>query len=349
MIDDLAEPPRSIADPVLRAGEKALKLTHLCTLRRLPEGVRTEIDESLKTFLAAALASVRAKAASRLADCDWAPPETIRFLAFDDIEIARPVLERSLVLGGADLESLADLGREQRIALARRKTVPAGLTCAIARHREPDCLHILAANAGARLSEGAARDFAAVARADQALQDALAGRGDLSAGFARAIYAVAAETVRQTLRTRWPDLPADRIEDTVPDAAPRSGDLEAAELVASLARQGRLSAADLVTAAQKANMAFTDQAASRLSGVPVEDWRRALERSPVRATLLLSRSVALSAERAAALYAAMAEAGRGHALDPASLAKACEEVYAGFSRDDARRALHRLGAGGSIH
>lgn len=336
----------SRASPADRAGAKALALARLCVLQPLPDAVLADVDHALLAFLQAAVASVRAEAALRLSACDWAPVESVRFLAFEPIEISRPVIERSSRLSQTDLETLADLGRSQRLALARRSSVPDSLCARIAQRREFDCLYVLARNPGAVLTDIAAPDFAAVAKASDALQDALAGRSDLSAGFVRALFEAARRDVRAALQRRWPDLAGDPFDGS--DFAPRSADSAAKALVDRLAARKGLSGAEMLQACRRGDMPLCDHVAARLTGLSVPDLRRALERSPVRASLLLARATALGAPDAATFYAAMCTYGRGHGLTAEALVRACEDVYSTFARDDARKALHRLGAEGSI-
>lgn len=340
--------------PTPAPGEaKASMLARLCALRPLPEPVLDEVDAMLVRLLGEAIAAVRADVALRLSACDWAPMEAVRLLAFDEIEIARPILERSKRLADADLDALAAIDAAHRCALAGRAQVSERLSTLIAARREPDCLMVLAGNRGAQLSETSAADFASVARGAPDLQRSLASRGDLRPGLARALMAVAADAVRADLAGRWPDLEPERLSSAIEDAAAppedQDADAQAAALVDRLARQGHLRAADLVRAAAGGRDAFTDHIAARLTGLETADWRRALSRSPLRACLLCARAAALPGADAAAFHQALAEYGRVHALSPDHLADACEEIYTAYARDDARRALHRLGAGASIH
>jgi uncharacterized protein (DUF2336 family) len=352
-----AKPPAGARAPDT-ADAKAAALTRLCVLKPLPDPVLSEVDAALTAYLAEAMEHVRAEVAARLADCDWAPLEAVRLLAFDAIDIARPVLERSRRLAEGDLEALAELDRDRRCALARRPVLSERLTVAIARRREPECLIELAGNPGARLSDASASDFAAVARGASALQRRLADRRDLRPSLARALMAVAGDAVKAELAARWPDLDADRLDSAFAQAVAEQrpedpgadpGDEYAAEhVVDTLARRGLLRAADLVRAAEAGRDAAADQVAARLTGLEPADWRRALARSPLRAALLCARAAALQAGDAARLYAGFAAGGRAHALGPDRLASACEEVYARYDRDGARRALHRLGADASM-
>jgi uncharacterized protein (DUF2336 family) len=328
-------------------------LARLCTLRPLPDRVLVEVDAMLVRLLGEAIEAVRADVALRLSVCDWAPVEAVRMLAFDKIEIARPILERSRRLADADLETLAALDAEHRRVLAGRAQVSERLSTLIASRREPGCLIVLAQNRGAQLSDASAADFAGVARGAPDLQHSLAARDDLRPGLARALMAVAADAVRAELAERWPDLELQRLAATMDDdAAPptdQDADAKAGALVNRLARQGQLSAADLVRAAAGGRDANTDHIAARLTGLETADWRRALARSPLRACLLCARAAALPGTEAAAFHQALAEYGRVHVLPPDRLAAACDEIYTAYARDEARRALHRLGAGASIH
>ncbi|MCC5996967.1 MAG: DUF2336 domain-containing protein [Oceanicaulis sp.] len=344
-----AQSPHTISPQA--AGRKAVQLSELCTIRPLPGPVIAEIDPVLTALLRAAEESARARAAARLARCDWAPRDAVRMLAFEPLEIARPVLERSLVLEESDLIALAGLSHDHRMALIARIHLSAPVTAAMARHRERDCLMALASHEGALLSEASAGDFAAVARAHENLQQALAGRGDLSGGFVRAIHAVAAQQVRELLNRTYPGLAdlACAPDEGAPIEIDADTDRDAEEIARKLQAERGLSTADVLRAARNGRAEIADHAIARLTGVEASDWRQALRRSPLRACLLAARAMAMAPGEAADLYDAMTASGRAHAMAPDALSRACSEIFSTFSRDDARRALHRMGAGGSIH
>ncbi|MCH8488948.1 MAG: DUF2336 domain-containing protein [Oceanicaulis sp.] len=345
-----SEPPHD-ARRQSAAGQKAIHLSDLCAIRPLPEPVIAEIDPVLTDLLRLAEASARAHAAARLARCDWAPREAVRLLAFEPLGIARPVVERSLVLDERDLIALADLGHDHRMALIGRIHLSAPVTAAMARHRERDCLMALAAHEGAILADTSAGDFMAVARGHELLQDTLAGRGDLSAGFVRALHAIAATRVRTLLVERYPDLaefaapePLGQTPDIDADA-----DRDADEVTRQLMSDRALTASDVLRAARNGRGEIADHAIARLTGMEASGWRQAMRRSPMRACLLAARAMAMTPGEAADLIGAMAESGRAHPMAPDALARARTDIYGAFTRDDARRALHRMGAGGSIH
>lgn len=345
-------PFRPPADPI-RAGRKALDIAYLCTLAPLSESAVREIDPSLTGFLHEAESAVRAQVALRLADCSWAPLEAVRMLAFDEVGVAAPLLERSVRLDDATLVEAAGRSRDHRRVIAGRAGISAPVSSAISAYRESDCLNALASNASAELGPASASDFAAGARGDDGLQARLVARESLHPAIARALYAVAAEQVKVQLAAAMPELDPGRVEQAVDAglaAALDAGEDAAADaLTASLMARGALGKADVLRAAHGGRSDIADHAVARLTGLPAADWRRAMGRSPLRTSMLAARAMAMTQAEAAELYAALVDAGRAHALEPDALATACRDVYAAFDRDNARRALHRLGAGASLH
>ena len=348
MLRSTSDPMTGQSQTAARAGRKALAITDLCTLRALPEPVLDEIDGHLTSFLRAAEARIRVRAALRLAECPWAPAEAIRALAFDAFEIASPVIERSPRLKEQDLMALAGLGEPQRQALARRRALSEDLTERLCAFRERDCLANLFANLGARLNARCAEHTADLIKADCKLQDALTGRGELEIEFARTLYEIAGDAVKALL------------EDICPEALPRlesgnEGDHgeDLAELGETLSHQlheiGALNAEDVLRATQNGRADISDHAIARLTGLEPADWRQALRRSPVRVAILASRAMAMSIDHAHLFYIALCDQGRAHPLPADAAKRAVGELYQQYSRDAARQALHRMSADGSIH
>lgn len=333
------------------ASRKAIALSELCTIRRLPEAVIDEIDAPLTEMLRAAEIRARAMAALRLARCDWAPRAAVRALAFDAFEVSEPILEHSTRLDEQNLQALAGLGAAQRQALARRRSVSRALADRLSRYREAGCLAALARNDGADLGPGCASDFAEIARSDAALRDALAARSEYDSDFAAALFACADATVQAIIARACPEISPERlgsVTTTPGEALAEPLDTVQDKLAGALADSGALTAADALRATQNGRSDIADHAIARLTGMSPADWRQALRRSPVRATFLAARAMAMSPDDALAFFAALCALGRAHALPPETALRAASSLYAQYPRDEARRALHRMGADGSI-
>lgn len=335
-----------------RHDELALLLTAACVKAPPSWSVADDVDDCLLQLARAAEDRVRLTMANRLADCSWAPAGVVRFLAADRLDIATPVLSRCLALSEADLISIAQSDRERRLLLAGRLRVSEPVVRALASWREPDVLDRLARNDGARLGDASADDFAAIAKDDRELQIALAAREDLSAGFAQALFAVAAQTVAESLQRRFPQLSRHHVE-TVTAAsveADESNDPEtaAARLVGRLDISGRLDAAFVLRSLADAPGPVFDHGLARLCAIPVRTWRRALAASPVRACALACRCISADNRSVAPMVRALTRQGRIHAVDEMNLTRAGAEIYDHYDPAHAGRGLRMLGGEASI-
>ncbi|WP_158291496.1 DUF2336 domain-containing protein [Marinicauda algicola] len=337
---------------IRRRGELALMLTSACVKAPPSWRVADEVDECLLDLARSAEARVRLAIANRLADCPWAPPGVVRFLAGDELEIAEPILTRCLALEEEDLIALARLDGARRLMIASRLRVSEAVVAALAAFRESEVLDRLARNDGARLGEASAADFAAVAKGERELQIALAARDDLTAGFARALMAVAAQTVAQVLARRFPTLERRAVDEAaagaLADAAASDPEAEAARLVARLEASGRLDAAFVLRSLAGAPGPVFDHAMARLCAMPVGLWRRALGAAPVRACALACRTIGAQDRSVAPMVRTLTRQGRIHAVDDSDLARAASAVFADYDAAAAGGALHALGGGASI-
>lgn len=352
MTDPARFQPGETLEPLEAERRDALSdaLGQLCRLGELKAEARASLEQALLPLARAAEARVRASMAEALADADWAPPGVLRWLAFDRLEVARPVLERSLMLSEADLLALADSDLSRRLVIAGRISLSETVCAALARHREPEVIHKLAGNPGALIGAESTSDFMAVARADAALQEALAGREQLPRAFARSLYVFAAIQVRSALLDRFPDLPRDRLDEAVQagdDGAACPGQ-PAARLAERLGDTGRLSTGYLLRALREGRHEVFDECLAQITGVPAAEWRRALATSSVRAWVLAARAMDVDAGAVPAAYADLVHAGRAHALKRNALADAIEELYGMYDGEQARLALRRLAAPGSM-
>jgi len=352
MTDPARNEPAHPVEPLEPERRDALHsaLDQLCRLGAVNPAARAGLEQALTPLAKAAEARVRAVMAETLADAGWAPAAAVRWLAFDRLEVAQPILERSLMLTEADLLALADSDLARRLVIAGRISVSETLSAALAQRREPEVIRRLAHNPGALISAESAADFMAVARADQSLQAALAGREQLPRAFARALFVFAAFNVRSALLTRFPDLPHDKLNEAIQQAEETASapGQPAARLAERLDEAGRLNAAYVLRALCEGRHEVFDECLAQMTAVPSPDWRRALATSSVRAWVLAARALDLDPSAVPAAYADLVRAGRAHALSADALTDAIEELYGRHDGAQARAALRRLAAPGSM-
>lgn len=141
-----------------------------------------------------------------LAPVDNAPVETIRKLAWnEEITVAGPVLTVSKRLTTTDLTSIAKVrGQSHLAAISKRETLEAQVTDVLLERGDREVVHILAANAGAKFSEGGYATLVSKAESDEILSEAVGSRKDLPMKLFRELLARATEAVRAKLLALLP-------------------------------------------------------------------------------------------------------------------------------------------------
>lgn len=186
----------------------------------LPAGATTLIDQILTGLLHEVEADVRKKLACRIAMLDSAPRDLIRALAADDIDIAEPILVQSPVLSTSDLlEVIEARTPAHREAVARRVQVPAEVTTALVRLKEPQVLKSLLLNAGVSIPRNIFIDLVAIAESMEQIRMPLVSRDEMPKDLAYQMFWYVSAAMRQSILKRFP-------------IAPRELDTIMAELVA---------------------------------------------------------------------------------------------------------------------
>lgn len=145
--------------------------------------------------------AARAELAELLAAIPNAPPTVVHQLArADEINIAGPLLRRSLVVGEQILVEIAGMkGQEHLLAISGRPALSTDLTDVIVRRGDRDVVRNVAGNAGANFSEGGYSGLVKRAANDGMLALAVGQREDISPARLRDLLASSADVVRRRL------------------------------------------------------------------------------------------------------------------------------------------------------
>lgn len=184
-----------------------------------PDGLNAaemqHFDAILSFLLRDASPALRREIAERLADAPAAPRGVLRQLAFDDINVADPVLRRAGALSDADLAAVvAERGGAHAKALARRRSVSETLSAALVETGDEDVLLNLARNQGARFSLAAMQAMIAEAKRRSALQEPLTGRYDLPPHLLTQLYFFVSSALKRDILNR-----ADMLDPSLVDVA----------------------------------------------------------------------------------------------------------------------------------
>ena len=108
---------------------------------------------------------MREHVANRLSDLKTAPHSVVAMLADDEIDVARPVLENSLVLKNTDLIKIVKRRSQDHLKIvATREEVGEEVSGALVENGDDQVLVSLANNQGAALSQNAAAEMVTAQR-----------------------------------------------------------------------------------------------------------------------------------------------------------------------------------------
>ncbi|MEQ8450040.1 MAG: DUF2336 domain-containing protein [Nitratireductor sp.] len=203
-------------------------LNELC----LKSGVRLSATEKelvfeiFQTLLDTVQTSVRAQLSDHLADRDDAPKDLVVRLARDAIEVAEPVLARSLVLEDEDLIRIVSAETEtHQLAVTRRERLSGALTSALADRASETVLVALLENDGAEVHEEVMLRIAEDALDRPALHGPLSKRRDLPMRAARRLYGVVGpqlkEAIEERLQEAEREVQTDPLSQAMADASAR--------------------------------------------------------------------------------------------------------------------------------
>jgi uncharacterized protein (DUF2336 family) len=147
---------------------------------------------------------IRARLAERLAPLKSAPPELLRLLAKDDINIARPILTRSPQLLEEDLIAIiGSASKDHAVAIARRPRLAERVGDVLIESGDIQIFEALAENQTAKLSRGALGALAVRSEAHEPLQKMLLSRKDLPPEFAHQMFWWVSATLRRFILERF--------------------------------------------------------------------------------------------------------------------------------------------------
>lgn len=157
---------------------------------------------------------VRQHLAETIAAIGEAPPELIKQLANDSIEVARPILMQSGALKDADLvEIIARHSQDHMLAISLRTEVSEQVTDALVERGSDDVLGSLAGNVGARFSRDGMETMVERSRENESIQEGLVERTDVPKDLVERLFTYVSSALRETMLTVDNGLDPARVEE----------------------------------------------------------------------------------------------------------------------------------------
>lgn len=287
-------------------------------------------------------AEVRVELSEQLADIANAPYGVIKSLANDDIDIARPVLARSLCLSDRDLIDIALVkGLGHMGEIAQRKTLTEPLTDILVTKGDSVVIQNVANNQGARLSPQGFNLLVERARADETLQLALEQRPDLPPAHIQQLVLIARERVRQNLSSK---IESSFLDQAISRSTSR---VEACVTLSGRNISGALQKVQVLQATQSLNeleiVKYASQgerdmiicAVSAMSGLSIISTEKLFTGADADLLLVVGKSLEWQWDSVKTLIGLRAEGVRA-----AQRLRRAEETYAKLSIESARRVIH---------
>jgi uncharacterized protein (DUF2336 family) len=326
----------------------ALGVTDLCVAQPLAPKIESVAGDLLVTLSRKSDTETKVAVATKLAGCNWAPHDAIRYFAFEPIEIAAVVIEKSDKLTRKDMVELAESGStEHRRVLAMRANLCLAVTDTLARPGEAVVLRALANNDTAEISENTLEICLTVARDHPKLREALARRHDLTTEYATQLCIMLPENWREELYRRFA-LDKDKVETLAIEAAlgatPEDVDRAAAETVARAADTGKLTGQYALDALKRGEEAVFDHAIAQLCNIKTSQWRVALAMGGVRAAAMACQAANLDRTAYPIIHKALQRSGRMHQSLEGDAMAAAANVFRMYGPEKAAKVLRQMGS-----
>ncbi len=257
--------------------------------------IQAQLQSIFMNLVVEAEWDIRRRLSEKLASATWAPSALVSVLAFDDIEIARPIIAVSPVLKDQDLVRLVlEATIEHQIEVARRPRIGRPVVAAILQQSEPAVLTALAGNETAEVGPDELSEMVKASERIAAMRSLLARHPALTDGLARELYVWVGQALRQSLIGRF-RLDADALDaaiglavqeahggvpvdtdDIVAEARTSARDEMEQRLVAKLNMSGQLSPGYLLRALKDRNLSLFIAGLAMLGRFEPEQVERAV-------------------------------------------------------------------------
>jgi uncharacterized protein (DUF2336 family) len=271
---------------------------------------------------------VRAELSIRLAPIARAPDGIIRRLANDDdIAVAGPVLEQSERLTEEDLVEIAKVkGRDHLLKMSSRSQLGEAVTDVLVERGDAAVRHTVAANTGARFSEGGYSKLVIYAEQDEELLATVAKRADMPPLLLRHVLSRATDAVRERMLAQSSPEHRNTVRKALKDISSQvSGNIstrqyaEAERRLASITQDTALTRIKLREFAADRRMPETIVALSTLCGVPIDLVDHLVNNTSQFGILVLCRAIGLDWAVVAAIISARIAPNETASFDAAEL------------------------------
>ncbi|MSO92195.1 MAG: DUF2336 domain-containing protein [Rhodospirillales bacterium] len=228
----------------------------------LSDRERAEMYSILRVVIRDIEMSLRRRLSERLADLADVPPELVRDLANDAVDVAYPILTRCGVLRDEDLiEIVRFRSLEHQLAVAIRENVSEAVSEALVATNNERVIETLLRNENARISRMTLEYLVEESKRVDSFREPLLRREDLGADLARRMFAWVSMALRQYILDAH-DLDPHVVDELLEAAAVEElrahppAKKKSAELAEALKREGRATPAMILAALREGEVSL---------------------------------------------------------------------------------------------
>lgn len=315
---------------------------------RLSEHERALMSDILGKLVNQVETDIKKELSQSLAKSGVELPEIAKMLANDEIEIARPLLEKSALLKDPDLIEIIRMRTdEHRMAIAMREDVSESVSNALVEYGSEDVVETLLNNHDTQLSSRAMEYLVAESRRVDRFQEPLLQRSDLPGELAYRMYWWVSAALRKRILEEYQVDPI-VFEQAVKRAASAvmvdkgeddSAYVRAQRLVRRMAENGELSVQFLLNALRQQRVAVFVAGLAELGGVNFRTAWRIFSDKGGESFAILARAVGIDRNQFTSIYLLVVQAREGGAVKSPGVLKDILALFDATTEENARGAL----------
>lgn len=315
---------------------------------RLTEQQHALMTDILCKLIADMEITVRQELAAQLAESGNAPAELVRLLANDQIEIARPLLEKSKILQNEDLiEVVRQRSDEHRLCIAMRANLSATVSDALVDSGSEDVIEALLSNNDAEISRHAMEYLVAESRRVDRFQEPLLNRHDLAPELAHRMFWWVSAALRRRIILDS-DMDEVVLDDAVEGATRKVlGDVQghesamarAVKLVARMALTGELNTRFLTHALKQQKIPIFIAGFSEISKVNTTTVWRIFNDVGGESFAILCKAIGMDRQEFTSLFLFLTEVRGGQKVRSTSILKDILSLYDTIKLQNAQAVL----------
>lgn len=315
---------------------------------RLSDHERSMMSDILCKLMQDIEMEVKRQLALQVAELDKVPEELVVMLGNDDIEVARPILEKSNLLKDPDLvEIVRRRSDEHRMAIAIRNGLSAEVASALVIYGDEDVIEALIRNKDAEISQSAMEYLVAESERMDRFQEPLITRADLPPEFAHRMFWWVSAALRQhiLLNYRIDQASLDTaIQDAARIAIERQAESEGANdkamlLVKRMNQAGELDIPFLVQSVRQERTSLFVSGLALMARIPVNMCWRIFSDRGGESLAVVFRAIGMERGDFAAIFLLILQARAGGQPQDPSILKTIMELYDRIDQRTADAAL----------